>query len=290
MHHPARSPYAAPARRAATPVSGTAVAPPHAAPAARAARTVRAAALLLPALLLAAACTSGGGARAAGSAADGPNPGTTGAATSPAPGGASATRGNDGALTRTQLAAALVTTKDVPGWVIESARTDESPRNAGLTTDRSQCQPLTDVTSVRPHIHRVAVVGAAFAHSAGAARVDTVNQMLVSSHAPGDAAKVIASVQDALATCRSFTAVDPHGTRTPFTVGTGAAPAAGDQAVSYVLTERAGTRGAARVTVVRTGNTVTAYLSVTSAGRAGEAPGDVIRAQDAKLRAAQVRH
>lgn len=223
----------------------------------------------LPLLLLAAACSSG-----SGSDADGTPDGTS-------------TLSGKAPLTKAQLTSALVTDKDVPGWAIQVSRTDDSQDTSTLTADKAQCQPLADVTSSKPRIHRMAFVGAAFAKSATKAQPDAVNQMLVASHAPGDAKKVIDSVRTALGTCTSFTATDNTGRRTPFSVAKGPAVPTGDAAVSYVMTDTADKKsGAALVTVVQTGDTVTAYLSVKSSGGAGEVPIEVARKEDGKLRAA----
>jgi hypothetical protein len=232
-------------------------------------RIPAAAALLLPPLLLASACSSSSG-HTDGS---GGTPSTGSVLSGKAP------------LSTAQLSGALVTAKDVPGWVFQPAPTGQTPDTATLTADRPQCQPLADVTSSNPRIHRMAFVGAAFARSTGKAKPDAINQMLVASQAPGDARKVMNGVRNALAACTSFTATDNNGTRTPFKVTRGPAVTAGDAAVSYVMTEAAGKKsGAALVTVVQTGDTVTAYLSVKASGGAGDVPLEVARKQDAKLR------
>jgi hypothetical protein len=237
-------------------------------------------AALLPALALAAACSSGS------SHSDGTDGST--------PSGRSVLSGK-APLSKTQLTSALVTDKDLPGWVVQPSSANDStasPDSADgamtsvLVADKTQCQPLADVTSSKPKIHRMAFVGAAFARSASNGKPDAVNQMLLASHAPGDAAKVIESVRTALDSCTSFTAVDNTGTKTPFTVAKGPAVSAGDAAVSYVMTDTADKKtGSALVTVVRTGDTVTAYLSVKASGGAGAVPVAVARKPDAKLRA-----
>lgn len=225
--------------------------------------------LLLPALLLASACSSG----TAGTD-DGGTPSARSVLSGKAP------------LSKDQLAKALVTDKDLPGWVVQPSRSDQTADTATLTADRPQCQPLADVTSSNPKIHRMAFVGAAFARSTTRNKPDAINQMLVASHAPGDARKVIDSVRTALAQCGSFTAVDNSGTKTPFRVSKGPAVPTGDAAVAYVMTDTADKKtGAALVTVVQTGDTVTAYLSVKASGGAGDVPVEVAREQDAKLRA-----
>ncbi|MYS24657.1 PknH-like extracellular domain-containing protein [Streptomyces sp. DvalAA-14] len=233
---------------------------------------------VLPALLLAAAC-SGNSSNADGS--------DTTPKSTPS---ASATTAGKAPLTKAQLTSALVTTADVPGWTVQVSQTDatDSQDNSTLTADKPQCQPLADITSSKPKIRRLAFVGAAFAKTTGQATPDQIDQMLVASHAPGDAQKVIDSVKAALATCTTFNAVDNTGTKTPFAITKGPAVGTGDASASYVMTDTADKKtGAALVSVVKSGDTITAYLSVKSAGGAGQLPLDVARKQNDKLKAAQ---
>jgi hypothetical protein len=249
---------------------------------------LRLAAAVLPALLLVAACS--------GSSDDGKDKGKdkptgTSSASASASGGSDGTDGSGGkTLTKAQLTSALIAEADVPGWTIQVSQTDDSADTSTLTADKPQCQPLADITSSKPRIPRKAFVGAAFAKTTSSATPDAINQMLVASHAPGDAQKVIESVKTALGTCESFTATDNTGTKTPFAITKGPAVPTGDEAVSYVMADTADKKsGAALVTVVRTGDTITAYLSVKSAGGAGTLPIDVARKQNEKLKAAQAK-
>ncbi|WUH93190.1 sensor domain-containing protein [Streptomyces sp. NBC_00433] len=236
---------------------------------------LRLAAAALPALLLAAACSSSG---------DSPSPDA-----SKGPDGTSNILSGKAPLTTEQLSKALVTDSDVPGWTIQPSQTADSSDTSTLTADKPACQPLADITSSNPKIHRMAFIGAAFAKTTATtgATPEVINQMLVASHAPGDAKKVIDSVKTALAGCTGFTAVDSTGTKTPFTVSKGPAVPTGDESVSYLMNDAADKKtGAALVAVVQTGDTVTAYLSVKSSGGAGPLPIDVVRKQSEKLKAA----
>ncbi|NUS14634.1 MAG: hypothetical protein HOY69_25075 [Streptomyces sp.] len=230
---------------------------------------LRLAAAALPALLLAAACSSGGD--------------------SPAPASRPNILSGKAPLTTDQLSRALVSDTDVPGWTIHPSQTADSSDTSTLLADKAACQPLADVTSSNPKIHRMAFIGAAFAKTTATsgATPEVINQMLVASHAPGDAKKVIASVKTALASCTSFTATDSSGTKTPFTVAKGPAVGVGDESVSWVMEDTADKKtGAALLTVVQTGDTVTAYVSVKSSGGAGPLPIEVARKQNDKLKAA----
>jgi hypothetical protein len=190
-------------------------------------------------------------------------------------------------LTKDQLTTAMITDADVPGWIVQVSQTDDTADQSTLTADKPQCQPLADVTSGKPKIHRMAFVGAAFARSTKKAQPDAINQMLVASHAPGDAKKVIDSVKASLATCTAFTAVDNTGAKTPFAVTEGPAVTTGDESVSFVMTNPTDKKsGSALVTVVQTGDTVTAYLSVKASGAAGDLPIEVVRKENEKLKAA----
>jgi hypothetical protein len=237
---------------------------------------------VVPTLLLAAACSSSG----KSSDADGHATGKPSAS-------ASSTLSGKAPLTKAQLTSALVTGKDVPGYTVQVSQTNatDAQDNATLTADKKNCQPLADVTSSKPTVHRMAFVGAAFAKTpVGQTTPAEINQMLVASHAPGDAQKVIDSVKSALGSCTGFSATDNTGTKTPFSVTKAPGAGVGDDSASYVMTDTADKKtGAALVSVVRTGDTITAYLSVKSAGGAGSLPLDVARKQDAKLKAAQAK-
>ena len=244
---------------------------------------LRLAAAVLPALLFAAACSGSSGDKSPTDANGHPSSG------SKAPASAAA-NGSKTPLTKAQLTTALSATGDVPGYQVQVSQTDDSKDTATLTSDKPQCQPMADITSSKPKIARKAFVGAAFAKPTATGNPDQITQMLVASHAPGDATKVIAALRDSLSTCTTFTATDNTGVKTPFAITKAPAVAAGDEAVSYVMTDTKDKQtGAASVTVVRTGETITAYLSVKSAGGPGTLPVDVARKQSDKLKAAQAK-
>ncbi|MFI0719032.1 sensor domain-containing protein [Streptomyces sp. NPDC021224] len=231
---------------------------------------LRLVAAALPALLLAAACSSGDG--------------------SPEPDSKSPNvLSGKAPLTTDQLSKALITDSDLPGWTVQPSQTADTSDTSTLTADKPACQPLADVTSSNPKIHRMAFVGAAFAKTTAktGATPEIINQMLVASHAPGDAEKVMAELKTALAGCTGFTATDSSGAKTPFTVSKGPAVPVGDKAVSWIMNDTADKKaGAALLSVVQTGDTVTMYVSVKSAGGAGPLPVDVERKQDEKLKQA----
>ncbi|MFI0937947.1 sensor domain-containing protein [Streptomyces sp. NPDC021020] len=231
---------------------------------------LRLVAAALPALLLAAACSSGDDSAK-------PDSASPSVLSGKAP------------LTTDQLSKALITDSDLPGWTVQPSQTADTSDTSRLTADKPACQPLADVTSSNPKIHRMAFVGAAFAKTTdkSGATPEIINQMLVASHAPGDADKVMAELKTALTTCTGFTATDSSGAKTPFTISKGPAVPVGDKAVSWIMNDTADKKaGAALLSVVETGDTVTMYVSVKSAGGAGPLPVDAERKQAEKLKKA----
>jgi hypothetical protein len=209
-------------------------------------------------------------------------------------------------LTVQQLTRALVTDADVPGWVVQQTSDDDGVQTTApegfdpddlmaqadgggqsvLHADTPACQPLADVVGSKPAVHRMASVGATFAQESKGGGPEVVNQMLIASHAPGDAQRVMDGIRAALRSCSSFQATDGEGRRTPFTVTPGPAVRVGDASVAYTMTDSSDKKtGAALVTVVRTGDTVTSYVSTKAAGGAGPVPLAVARKQSAKLAA-----
>lgn len=241
---------------------------------------LRLAAALLPALLLAAACSGSSDSSDADKTKD---KASASASDRTADGGSATT------LTKAQLTKALIATGDVPGYTVQVSQTDDSADTSTLTADKPECQPLADVTSSKPKIPRKAFVGAAFAKTPAdsTATPALINQMLLASHAPGDAQKVIDSVKTALGACTSFTATADTGTKTPFTIDKQTATTPGEATASYVMSDAKDKKaGAALVTVVKNGDTITAYISVKSAGGPGVLPADVVAKQNEKLKAA----
>ncbi len=251
---------------------------------------------VLPALMLAAGCSGGG----SGGSAD-PD---RGSGASPS---AASTLAGHAPLTVQQLTQALVTDADVPGWVVQQTSDDNGVQTTApegfdpdalmaqgdggggqsvLHADTPGCQPLADVVGSKPAVHRMASVGATFAQESKGGGPEVVNQMLIASHAPGDAQRVMDGIRSALGSCTSFRATDGEGRRTPFTVAPGPAVRVGDASIAYTMTDSSDKKtGAALVTVVRTGDTVTSYVSTKAAGGAGPVPLAVARKQSAKLAA-----
>ncbi|MDF9813624.1 sensor domain-containing protein [Streptomyces sp. SPB162] len=237
------------------------------------------AAAVLPVLALAGACSGADGGSDGGKGKDG--------ATTPA---ASPTGAAKAPLTAAQLRTALVKDAELPGYKIEASKSEAMSAADAMTTDKPECQPLADPPSTKPKYARKAFVGASVAQADPRNLASTLQltQMLLASHAPGDAAKMVADIRQALEKCTAFTATDGAGKKTSFAIKKGPAVTLGDEAVTYVMTDTGDKEGGtALVTVVRTGEASATYLSVKGTGQAGDPPLTVVHKQDAKLRAAE---
>ncbi|MFF3250544.1 hypothetical protein ACFYWP_05985 [Actinacidiphila glaucinigra] len=195
------------------------------------------------------------------------------------------------ALTGARLRAALITSADVPGYVVAGgAGAPGAPGpEASLTADRPACRPLSDPVSSRPARPRGALVTAAVTTRGALGGDGELNLLLLSAHRNGEAAEVVGGITAALEECRSFGATDGEGGTRHFAVRPAKAPAAGDEAAAYVMTDTGDTaRGTATVTVVRTGSSTATYVTVKPSGDPGGPPLAVVRAQHAKLAEAAV--
>ncbi|MEU1543901.1 hypothetical protein ABZ461_38620 [Actinacidiphila glaucinigra] len=194
------------------------------------------------------------------------------------------------ALTGARLRGALITSADVPGYVVAggAGAPGASGPEAALTADRPACRPLSDPVSSRPARPRGALVTAAVT-TRGALGDGELNLLLLSAHRNGEAAEVVGGITAALEECRSFGATYGEGGTRHFAVRPAKAPAAGDEAAAYVMTDTGDTtRGTATVTVVRTGSSTATYVTVKPSGDPGGPPLAVVRAQHAKLAEAAV--
>ncbi|MDX2709958.1 hypothetical protein PV350_45310 [Streptomyces sp. PA03-6a] len=186
------------------------------------------------------------------------------------------------------MKAALITSADVPGYVVTGGAGVPVPEEA-LTADRPGCRPLSDPVSSRPVRPRTAQVTAAVTRRGALGGDGGLDLLLLAAHRPGEAGEVVAGITAALRQCRSFGTTDGEGRARHFAVRPVRAPAVGDEAVAYVMTDTAdATRGTATVTVVRTGGSTATYVTVKPSGDPGGPPPAVARAQHGKLAAAAV--
>lgn len=195
------------------------------------------------------------------------------------------------ALTGPRLRAALITSADVPGYVVAggAGTAVASGPEASLTADRPACRPLSDPVSSRPARPRGAQVTAAVTTRGALGGDGELDLLLLSAHPTGEAGEVVGGITAALEKCRSFGATDGEGRTRHFAVRPAKAPAAGDEAAAYVMTDTGdAARGTATVTVVRTGSSTATYVTVKPSGDPGGPPLAVVRAQHAKLAEAAV--
>lgn len=198
------------------------------------------------------------------------------------------TGGAQRTLTAARLKAALITSADVPGYVVTGGAGVPVPEES-LTADRPGCRPLSDPVSSRPVRPRTAQVTAAVTTRGALGGDGGLDLLLLAAHRPGEAGEVVAGITAALRQCRSFGTTDGEGGARHFAVRPARAPAVGDEAVAYVMTDTAdATRGTATVTVVRTGGSTATYVTVKRSGDPAGPPLAVARAQHGKLAAAAV--
>ncbi|MEU4094574.1 hypothetical protein [Streptomyces sp. NPDC026673] len=96
---------------------------------------------------------------------------------------------------------------------------------------------------------------------------------LPSAHRPGDAERLVSGIAGALRECRSFAMTDGEGPTRYFAVRPAKAPAAGDEAIAYVLTGTGdGRSGTATVTGVRPAASSSAAAVPRSPSGPGGAP------------------
>jgi hypothetical protein len=186
------------------------------------------------------------------------------------------------------LKSALITTADVPGYVVtKSGQADAMTTADALTTDKGACQPLADPVSAKPKYPRTAQAAATFSRQNALTGGGEVTFLLLAAHAPGDAGRIMADLAQAVKTCGAFKGTDGNGKSASFTVRAAKAVDAGDDSVAYVLTDTGDKKsGSATVTVVRSGGCIETYLTARTGGGAGTLPVAVARKQDEKVKAA----
>lgn len=240
-------------------------------------RRFLAAATVVPALAVVAGC---GGSAASAARTPTASPSSAAARTS-APAPAPARQ-----LTAAQLTAAFVASADDPGPVYTP---DDGPgiRATGVSRpDKAGCLPLVEQMNSRPkHTPTRVYVSQTIvdARTVGAHHDDTE---FLAAYAPGGAAATMKALHSALTSCAAFTAVDNSGDHSALVIARAAAPAIGDDAVAF-RARAAGAKGDyCLVTVVRTGEVTSTFITRGAGLNAPVLPSDIPVAQDAKLRAA----
>jgi hypothetical protein len=263
-----------------------------------------AAAAVVPMFLLVSACgsddkkddkpaTAGNAAATAGASSDAAKP-----SDKPAdkPTDKSADKPSTKALTAEQLVAAMVATKDLPGYTVTPGEAEDpgAEEPSEEKADKAECQPILNViTADKEHWPTAAASASVNKNGAGPGQV----MMFAVAQFDGDKAdSLVSSARSSLAKCTAFSGTDSDGTKTEYAVTPGkASPVAKDgKAFSFgddSLVFAFGTDGdqPTNVHLVRSGSAVIYVMSmdITTAGPAPTVPEEMIRAQYDKLLKAQ---
>ncbi|MGW7355061.1 hypothetical protein [Streptomyces sp. NPDC054784] len=236
-------------------------------------------------LALAAACGSGGDRdRADASARPEPTRDTGGHGTGGGGGGGDRTGADAPPLTRAQLDGALLDPGDVAGWTARRDTADALPARHTLTPDRPACEPLTDTVDSAPRHPRTAYTsGLLTPDTPGTAPGDAVQQVLLASYGPGEAAAWLGELARALDDCRAFRATTGTGEGTRLEITPGRPIGVGDDAVRFTMRDARGRDAPTVVTVVRAGGSTATFLSVGVTGDPAPVPETVVEGQWRKL-------
>jgi hypothetical protein len=190
-------------------------------------------------------------------------------------------------LTESQLQAALLRTGEVEGYRAQRNPRDVLPEDSTVRADRAACAPVTDTVDAAPDRPRTAYAGGLL-RAVDAHADDAVQQVLLASYAPGDAAAWLDALRGALERCDRFTGTTGTGERARLRVapGAGGDARAGDESVRFTLRDAAGRDEATVFTVVRTGDNTATFMSIGVTGDPEPVPRAVLLAQHRKLAAA----
>ncbi|MFJ8554843.1 hypothetical protein [Streptomyces sp. NPDC093676] len=191
---------------------------------------------------------------------------------------------DDKPLTRKELAKALLRDSDVPGL-----SADVGPglplfdQDDVVTASPPTCQPLADMMSVRPRHPRTALVWEVLDGVRGAGG-KTSGSVALSSHTTAEAQAWMADLAKALPHCGTFEATSAAGWDYTFTVQALAPVKAGDQSVSYLITNSTAPGGKGNVeSVIRTGGTLSTFLLQQGEDRPAAVPEAIAREQHERL-------
>ncbi|MFG2194289.1 hypothetical protein [Streptomyces sp. NPDC048639] len=252
-------------------------------------RPVLACLLAVPVLALSAvACTGGSGDRAAEdrpASGDGKDGGDSGGSQN------SDTEEDKGvrALTKAELTSALLTKRDISGYEVERTKSGGITAEAPTEIDRQECRAVADAIASKPSHRRTASVNATLAKGTFGG-VGTFQALQLSAWADGEAGAWLGELKKATGTCAAFTGTRNGGGTTRYTVSDAEGADAGDESVTFTLSEKGGgdgkSGGAVVVTVVRSGANTATYLSIPMAGKAAPVEESVAAEQHEKLTAA----
>ncbi|MDD9375162.1 hypothetical protein M8Z33_00455 [Streptomyces sp. ZAF1911] len=159
-------------------------------------------------------------------------------------------------LTSAQLADALLAGKH-SGFTVMPEREPLLDEVDVVTASDPACQPVADLTSVKPKHRPTGTVWAVLQDKNG----NTGGSVVLSSFAPGEAKVWMSELNAALTTCKSFSASSQRGWSTPGTLAARQASGVGDESLSYSLTADEAPDKQQIMTVVRTGGSLAVYLT-----------------------------
>ncbi|MGW1902262.1 hypothetical protein ACWCQB_33885 [Streptomyces hirsutus] len=189
-------------------------------------------------------------------------------------------------LTEAQLTGALPDSDELPGFTTEPQSLALLEAKDVVTTYQPSCRPIADMMSVRPKYPRQAMVWATMQPNDAPPGV-TPGSVTLTSHAVKDAKAWMVELRQALTKCGQFTARSQRGWTHRFSVRPLSTAKAGDDSVTYLLTNALAPKGRGNVmTVVRTGGTFTTYLMNQDSDVLVPVPASIANQQHKKLRAA----
>lgn len=181
-------------------------------------------------------------------------------------------------LTSAQLADALLAGKH-SGFTVMPERYPLLEEEDVVTSSDPACQPLADLTSVKPKHRPTGTVWAVLQDKNG----NTGGSIVLSSFATGEAKGWMSELKTALTTCKNFSASSQRGWSDPVTLATLPAADVGDGSVSYSVTADEAPAKRQIMTIVRTGGSLAVYLTPSDGQRP---PVSLMKRQHEQLEAA----
>lgn len=181
-------------------------------------------------------------------------------------------------LTSAQLADALLDGK-YSGFTVLPQRDPLLEEEDVVTSSDPACQPLADVTSVKPKHRLTGTIWAVLQDKNG----NTSGSIVLSSFAVGEAKGWMSELNAALATCKGFTASSQRGWSDRATIAALPSVSAGDESVSYSVAADEAASKRQTMTIVRTGGSLAVYLTPSDGQRP---PVSLMKRQHEQLAAA----
>ncbi|MEU4093236.1 hypothetical protein [Streptomyces sp. NPDC026673] len=187
-------------------------------------------------------------------------------------------------LSKEELSKALLRDSDVPGLTADAGRgMPLFDQDDVVTASPRECQPLADMMSVRPRHTRKALVWEVVDGVRDAAG-ETSGSLALSSHTAAEAQAWMADLKAALPGCTHFQATSDAGWDYRFSVKELTPVTAGDEAVSYLITNLSAPEGKGNVqSVIRTGGTLSSFLLAQGTGEPRSVPEALARKQHERL-------